>query len=240
LNFREKMLRSAKVKDTRLVLALDFSDPYAQRLPKARMVLDATKSSVAAVKMNHHLLLPFGLSGVKPLVETCKVEGLPLIADLKMNDIESTNMNIIGSLLDFGFDAVIANPFVGKEEGLGGVMRVVHARNGGVILLVYMSHKGAPEGYGLKLEDGRAMYQVFAARARDWGADGVVVSAMSGDKIRETRSIVGKDCLILSPGVGPQGGEPGSGSEADFLIVGRSITGSDDPLKVVRGLNRRG
>ncbi len=237
MSFRERMMRSSKEKRSRVVLALDFSDAYEVRLEKARTALEATKGAVAAVKMNHHLLLPYGLTGVAPLAEVCRREGLPLIADLKMNDIESTNMNIVNSLFDHGFDAVIANPFVGKEEGLGKVMEEVHARRGGVILLVYMSHRGAPEGYGLRLEGGKVLYQLFAERARDWRADGVVISAMSADKIGEARRIVGKDCLIFSPGVGPQGGGLGSGSGADFVIVGRSITGASDPLGVVRALN---
>jgi len=230
------MLHSSRKNSSRVVLALDFADPYDARLRKAGEVLESTKGEVAAVKMNHHLLLPFGLQGVNPLIEVCKQEGLPLIADLKVNDIESTNMNIADSLLDFGFDAVIANPFVGASEGLEGVIERMHSRGGGVILLVYMSHNGATEGYGLRLEGGEPVHRVFAQRARDWGADGVVVSAKSPEIVRETRATVGKECLIFTPGIGAQGGDAPSGQ--DFIIVGRSITESGDPLKVVRELNR--
>jgi orotidine-5'-phosphate decarboxylase len=235
LNFREKMLRSSKRNSSRVVLALDFGGGYDDRLSRAARVLEATKGEIAAVKMNQHLLLPFGLQGAKGLIEICRREELPLIADLKVNDIESTNVNIANSLLDFGFDAVIANPFVGRREGLGRVIEVMHSKDGGVILLVYMSHDGAPEGYGLRVEGGERLYRVFAERARDWGADGVVVSAKSPEIVEDTRHIVGKECLIFSPGVGAQGGEAHSGP--DFVIVGRSITESGDPLKVVRELN---
>jgi orotidine-5'-phosphate decarboxylase len=232
------MMRSAKKNDSRVVLALDFSDPLGKRLNHALEVLEATKHAVAAVKVNHHLLLPFGLVGIGPIIENCKDQGLPLIADLKVNDIESTNLNVVDSLLEFGFDALIANPFVGKEEGLGGVIGRLHSEDAGLILLVYMSHKGADEGYGLRIEDGKQLYKVFAQRAKDWGADGVVVSAKSSDKIAETRRIVGDDCLIFSPGIGAQGGDlkASEGGGADFLIVGRSITESKEPLKVLREL----
>ncbi|MGD1055623.1 MAG: orotidine 5'-phosphate decarboxylase / HUMPS family protein, partial [Nitrososphaerales archaeon] len=112
---------------------------------------------------------------------------------------------------------------------------------GGILFLVYMSHKGAEEGYALRLEGGEPLYRVFAERARDWKADGVVVSAKSADKIEETRRIVGKNCLIFSPGVGAQGGDATSAasSGADFLIVGRSIIESADPGKTIRDLNVR-
>jgi orotidine-5'-phosphate decarboxylase len=235
-SFRERILQSASARGSKVVLNLDLWDPYDTRLARAERVLDVTKSEVAGVKINHHLLLPYGLQGIRSIIEVCQGEGLPLIADLKVNDIESTNLNIVDSLFSFGFDAVIANPFVGREEGLGGVVERVHARNGGVLFLVYMSHKGAEEGYHLRLEGGEPLYRVFATRAKEWGADGVIVSAKSADKIVETREIVGKECLIFSPGVGAQGGDAKSGvaAGADFVLVGRSITESPDPLKAAR------
>lgn len=231
--------RAGKSK-SRVVLALDFSGPYESRLALAEKALEATKHRIAAVKVNQHLLLPFGLEGLRGLIDACKREGLPLIADLKLNDIESSNLNVVDSLLAYGFDAVIANPFVGREEGLGRVVERLHSRDGGVLLLVYMSHKGAAEGYALRLEGGEPLYRVFAMRAKDWKADGVVVSAKSVEKIAETREIVGEDCLIFSPGVGAQGGEAKASatSGADFLIVGRSITESPDPAGALDEIQR--
>ncbi len=234
-SFKERIRSRAEKSRSRVVLALDFSEPYDCRLARAEQVLEATKSRLAAVKVNHHLLLPFGLEGLRNVIGTCRKEGLPLIADLKLNDIESTNLNVVDSLLAYGFDAVIANPFVGKEEGLGGVVERMHSRDGGVILLVYMSHKGAAEGYSLRLEGGEPIYRVFARRAKEWRADGVIVSAKSGERIAETREIIGEDCLIFSPGIGAQGGDAKSeaSSGADFLIVGRSITEVPNPAKAL-------
>ena len=142
------------------------------------------------------------------------------------------------SLFEFGFDAVIANPFVGREGGLGRAVEKVHSMKGGILFLVFMSHRGADEGYSLRLEGGEPLYRVFAARARDWGADGVIVSAKADDKIAEVRSIVGKDILIFTPGVGAQGGDASSSlaAGAEFVLGGRSITESLDPLKAVRAL----
>ena len=238
--FRESILSSTASNKSKIVLALDFSGAYDQRLDRAEEVLKVTRHGIAAVKVNHHLLLPFGLRGIQGIVQNCRRDGLPLIADLKINDIESTNLNIVEALFDFGFSAVIANPFVGREEGLGKVVERVHSRGGGILFLVYMSHKGAEEGYALRLEGGEPLYRVFAERARDWKADGVIVSAKTSDKIAETRKIIGRECLIFSPGVGVQGGHPPTGSSlgADYLIVGRSITESADPGKALRDLNR--
>ena len=162
-----------------------------------------------------------------------------MIADLKLNDIESTNVNAAESLFDHGFDAFIANPFVGYREGLGGAIDLAHSRGCGVLLLVYMSHRGAVEGYSLRVDGGRPLYRLFAERAKRWGADGVVVSAKSSGKIKETRRVVGDKCMIFAPGVGAQGGRAVTGlsSGADFLIVGRTIMESPDPARVLRELN---
>ena len=237
------MAGSAEKHQSRVVLALDVWGPYEKRLAAARNVLAATRDRIAAVKVNHHLLLPLGLAGVKDIVKMCDQEGLPLIADLKINDIESTNLNIVSSLLDFGFDALTANPFVGWKEGLEKVMDEVHARNGGVILLVYMSHRGAEDGYGLGLEGGKSMFEIFSQRARNWAADGVIVSAKSPERIREARRVVGKGCMIFSPGVGAQGGssEEWYRTGADYMIVGRAVMDAADPRKAVISLaGRRG
>jgi orotidine-5'-phosphate decarboxylase len=150
----------------------------------------------------------------------------------------STNLNIVESLMAYGFDAVTANPFVGLREGLAEAITGLHNKGGGVIFLVYMSHLGADEGYGLETLGGRPMYRLFAERARQWGADGVVVSAKSMDIMEETRNIVGKGCLIYAPGVGPQGGTVSMAAGADFVIVGRAITEDKDPAEVLRSMNR--
>jgi orotidine-5'-phosphate decarboxylase len=236
LSFRQRIIDSAEASKSRVVLALDLWDPYERRIARAEAVLGATIDSVAAVKLNHHLLLPYGLEGVKGMIRLCKEHGVPMIADLKLNDIEATNLNAVDSLLWYGIDAVIANPFVGKEEGLGKVVEKLHSRQAGMILLVYMSHRGAEEGYSLRLEGGAPLYRNFAERARDWKADGIIVSAKSPEKIAETRRIVGGKCLIFSPGVGAQGGDAEGVAGADFVLVGRSITEAADPRKALLDL----
>lgn len=64
----------------------------------------------------------------------------------------------------------------------------------------------------------------MARLAADVGATGVVAPATRPERIRAIRSIIGER-IIISPGVGAQGGSAGSALEAgvDYLIVGRSI-----------------
>jgi len=71
----------------------------------------------------------------------------------------------------------------------------------------------------------------------DAGADGVVAPATRPDRIRLIRSIVGSR-IIISPGVGIQGGSPRDAWDAgaDYLIIGRSVTSSENPVNSLKRL----
>lgn len=224
---------------SRIILAADVGGPLETRLDEAASLVSALKETVVAVKVNWHLLLPYGVLGLRGFVQLCGDAGLPLIADMKLNDIGATNVEAAETLFLHGFDALIANPFVGYKEGMEDLLQKGKELRKGVIMLVYMSHAGSKDGYGLKV-GGEPLYMRFARKTRSWGADGAVVSSKSPAVIREVRSALGKKQVILSPGVGFQGGDGRKALKAgaDYLIVGRSIIGSKDPVKTVEGLNR--
>jgi orotidine-5'-phosphate decarboxylase len=248
MSFKAKMQEAAKSKNSRLVLALDFPFEAAENrdkiLAKAQKVLKSVHPYVCAVKINHHLTLPLGtFDGVQQLVEQIRGQGMLAIMDAKVNDIGSTNQIIGEYYFAAGFDAIIANPFVGWEEGLKPLFEVSKRLNRGVILLTYMSHKGASEGYGQTIIDPETgdktlQYVSFARKALKWGADGVVVGATYPEKISEIKQILGAKIPIYSPGVGAQGGaaETAVKAGANYLIVGREITNSDDPAQAARTL----
>jgi len=200
MSFKMKMLETAKSKNSRLVLALDFPfEALANRekiLAKAQKILKTVNPYVCAAKINHHLTLPLGtFDGVQQLVEQIHSQGMLAIMDAKVNDIGNTNQIIAEYYFAAGFDAIIANPFVGWEEGLKPLFKVSRKLNRGVILLTYMSHKGASEGYGQIVIDAQTgektlQYISFARKALMWGADGVVVGATVPQKIREVKQIL--------------------------------------------------
>jgi orotidine-5'-phosphate decarboxylase len=206
---------------------------------RASSLIGDPKDRVVAVKVNWHLLLPFGVFGLQELTAQCNDAELPLIADMKLNDIGATNVEAAETLFSNGFDAVIANPFVGFKEGIEDLMAKSREMHKGLVLLVYMSHHGAMDGYGIRVGD-EPLYLRFARETSAWGADGAVVSSKSPSIIREVRSILRKEQVILSPGVGFQGGDAKKALEAgaDYLIVGRSITNAKDPVNSVDAMNR--
>ena len=247
MSFKEKMEKTAKKKESDIVLALDFPfrspDKRDELLVEAQGVLEAVHPYVCAVKINHHLVLPLGtFGGVQKLVKLIHEKGLLAIMDCKANDIGATNQVIAEYYYAAGFDAVIANPFIGWEEGLKPIFDTARKLQRGVILLTYMSHKGASEGYGQTVcdENGAAtsQYVSFAKKALKWGADGSVVGATYPEKIREIYGILGENVPIYSPGIGVQGGaaETALKAGARYLIVGRDITLAQSPSAAAKKL----
>jgi len=249
LRFKQRIEETSRKRKTDVVLALDFPyhDPKNRDalFSKAQTVLDAVSQYVCAVKFNHHLILPLGtFDGVQTLVNRAHDKGLQAIVDCKANDIGNTNQIIGEYYFAAGFDALIANPFVGWEEGLKPIFNVAHKQDRGVILLTYMSHKGAVEGYGQTIinpqtESRIAQYVAFAKKALRWKADGAVVGATMPEKIGEIHDVLGEDVPIYSPGVGAQGGKADDARRAGarFLIVGREITQAQNPAETARRLS---
>ena len=246
--FKTLMEETAKENKSRIILALDFPfiDIKDQNFlfQKSQSIIEKVFPYICAVKINHHLVLPLGtFHGVKKLIEIIHEKDLPVIMDCKANDIGSTNKVIAKYYYSAGFDALIANPFVGWDEGLKPIFEAAKKMQRGVILLVYMSHKGAMEGYGQLIynkekKQKMLQYVSFARKALKWEADGVVVGATVPKKIREIKMILRNKIPIYSPGIGAQGGKAVSAlnSGANYLIVGRSITLSKNPIETARML----
>ncbi len=248
MEFKRRIEETSRSKNTDIVLALDFPYQNLQNrnalLAKAQAVLDAVHQYVCAVKINHHLVLPLGtFDGVQTIVNQAHKHELQAIMDCKVNDIGNTNQIIAEYYFAAGFDALIANPFVGWEEGLEPVFDVARKRDRGVILLTYMSHKGASEGYGQTVIDPETNKKteqslLFVQKAVAWDADGVIVGATTPNKIREIKKILGETVPIYSPGVGAQGGAADAARKAGshYLIVGREIIQSENPTNAAKKL----
>ncbi len=249
--FLKRLSRSVEEHDgSRVVLALDL-EPRDTLVDRVCSTIDALACYICGIKINMHLLLPSSMYDIKYVNDHAHSYGLQSIADIKLNDIPSTNKVAIDSLTDSGFDAFTINPIIGLDA-LNDTINHAHSRGVGgmgAIALVYMSHKSAESSYGMqvKVASERAsnqdplsstkLYRIFLEWALASDADGIVVGATRPEIIMECREIVGKQkhriTAIFSPGSGAQGGDPSIAlrSGADYIIVGRSILYSNDPVK---------
>jgi orotidine-5'-phosphate decarboxylase len=238
-SFNERLQSSSTRKSgSRIVLALDL--PYRKEtdglLDDSLKLVGRVSNFVCAVKINFHLIIPLSLSELARLNEQIHSKDLVSIADVKLNDIANTNEVAVNYLWDSGFDAVIANPFVGLNGGLDIVYETANHRDKGVITLAYMSHPGADEGYGLEMKSGLTLFELMLKRANEWDSDAVIMGTTRSEKIAQARSVLKKNVKIICPGSGAQGGDPVASLEAgsDYLIYGRAIVTAEDPAREAR------
>jgi orotidine-5'-phosphate decarboxylase len=197
-------------KRSRLILALDETDPE-----KARKVALAVGDIVDAIKVNYPLVLSCGLDMVSELAKSSAI-----ICDFKVADIPNTNRLIIEQAIKHGASGIIVHGFVGHDS----VEACVNAAEGAdVFVVTEMSHPGGTE-FTAKIAD------QLVVLAKDSGARGIIAPATRPDRLAEIRGMA-NELLILTPGVGAQGGTAGDAIKAgaDFIIVGRSIYQAPDP-----------
>jgi len=206
-------------KKNSLILALDVLSR-----DKALELTEQLVDHFDAIKVGYPLILHAGLGIVEEISSIS-----PVIADLKIADTPNTNRLICEAVLGAGADAIIAQAFPGKDS-LVACADCTESFGADLFVVTEMSHPGAEQFMA-------PLAERMARLAVESGASGVVAPATRPERIRMIRSIIG-DKLIISPGVGAQGGSAGEALQAgaDYLIVGRSVYGSADPVAQAKEL----
>lgn len=191
-------------------------------------IIDDTLDIVSGYKIGLPLILD--LDRKRDLEKIVgKMKGVWLrIADLKLADIGDIMVSIIRRLHEFGFNAFIVHGFIGYNGALDRVSDYVDSIDAKLITVVSMSHSGSSEIIDHVLD---RLLEV-ALRAGSWG---IVAPATRPEIIRGIRSRVGDRVKILSPGIGVQGARPSTAIKAgaDYEIIGRLVTRSEDPRKTL-------
>jgi len=229
--------------NSKIILANDYDSTDKKIFSQTIQNIKTLHKFLCGIKLNFHVLLPLGRKEIIRINKTAHQYGLQTIADIKLNDIGNTNLITLKILWDFGFDAVIVNPIMGPKS-LKKIITVAHKQNKGVIALCHMSAPEAKLSYDIdvklsKNSKPKPLYQLFLKWAISNKADGIIVGATFPKIINYCKKTAGKKLDIYSPGIGKQGGDAKKAiaNGSDFLIVGRTILNSKNPVTAVKRYN---
>lgn len=220
---------------SRTIVALDFSS-------KEEVVNFLNKfDKPIYVKIGMELTYACGLD----IIQTVKAMGHHIFLDLKLHDIPNTVKGGMKNLVNLGVDivnvhcaggiAMMKAAVEGLEIGANGNKRPLCI---GVTQLTSTSKEMMNEELGIP---GEVMDSVikYAKNAKAAGLDGVVCSVHEAKAIHEA---CGDDFLTVTPGIRlasdskddqKRVATPDYANEqgCDYIVVGRSITKSEDPVK---------
>jgi len=214
-----------------IIAALDRST-----LPEAEELADRLAPFVAMLKVGLELFWAAGPQALRGIGERA-----PVFADSKLHDIPNTveqasaNIAALGVAMfnvhALGGEAMMRAAVRGAEKGA--------ARAGCpkplVIAVTVLSSQSGEE---------LASPASLAYEARTAGLDGVVVS---GEDVKDVRDACGEGFLLVVPGIRPEGTNghdqvrvltprDALSRGADYLVIGRPITGSADPAGAARSI----
>jgi len=224
----------------RILCAIDTPD-----LEAAATLARTLKGAVGGVKLGKEFFTANGPAGVRRIAGA----GLPIFLDLKFHDIPNTVAGAVraaGALGCFmltihasgGAAMIRAAAKAAEEAGRNGKRPLVVA----VTVLTSLSEADlAAVGQTGPVE---AQVLRLARLAKENGADGVVASPREATALR---AALGPDFTLVVPGVRPTGVAAGDqirvttpadamSAGADYLVIGRPITGAPDPRAAARAI----
>ena len=236
--FSDRIKKSAKTSP--IILANDYEPKTPNIESKTLRNIKLLNNYLCGIKINFHLLLQLDKKQISKINKSAHDYGLQCIADIKLNDIGNTNSITAENLWNMGFDAVIVNPIMGKKS-LKNLVELSHKKNKGVISLCHMSAPEAKLSYELEIKNNskkQQLYQLFLDWALTSHVDGIIVGATYPKIISYCKKSVRGKLSLFSPGVGTQGGSASKAKKlgSDYLIVGRTILNSKNPVETTKNL----
>lgn len=173
-----------------------------------KKIIESTKDYAAAYKINFAFYEVFGSYGFELIQKT--IEAIPddilIIADAKRGDIGNTSEMYAKSVFEnFNFDSVTINPYMGYDS----VEPFLNYKDKLNFILGLTSNPGASEIEKVELKDDRKLFQLVIDKIVEWNSInkncGIVFGATNSEELNQNILRM-KDCSILLPGVGKQGG----------------------------------
>ena len=187
----------------------------------------------------------FYASGTE-IVKEIKKRGHKIFLDLKLHDIPNTVKKSMSVLSALDVDMVNLHAGGGSvmmKGALEGLTRPDGTRP--LLIAVTQLTSTSQELMSEELLIDKPIDEVvmsYALNTKNSGLDGVVCSPLEAGKVKE---VCGKDFLTITPGIRLAGDSVGDQKRvttpalarelgSDYIVVGRSITGAEDPVKAYR------
>lgn len=217
-----------------LIVALDVPSG-----DEARRLLDGLPG-LRWVKIGPMLFLSAG----PELVRECRGRGLRVFLDLKWHDIPHTVAEAAGAAARLGVDLATVHALAGRDAVTAAVEARGAMRIAAVTVLTSHSLESYNQAVGGSVSSLPAEVSRLARLAIEAGADAIVTSPQ---EIATVRGVAGPDRWIVVPGIRPAGAAQGDqrrtaepraavAAGATHLVVGRPITGAQDPRAVYQDI----
>jgi len=219
-----------------ICVAIDTPD-----LERAENLARSLKNHVGMLKIGMEFFYAHGVSGYAAMA----AHGIGIFLDLKLHDIPNTVAAGLNSLLQIEPKPAIINVHAtGGPAMLAAASKAVNGRAKLIAVTILTSlddNDLVASGFNAdKSTRDHAVNLALLAKAN--GIDGVVCSPHDLAGIRKA---CGSDFLTIVPGIRPQGSDSQDQKRiatpkaaitagADILVIGRAITGADDPALAAR------
>ncbi len=205
-------------------------------LEQARLLAEQVRAIAGGVKLGLEFFAANGPAGVASILEL----GLPVFLDLKLHDIPNTVAKAVSALAPLE-PAVLTVHAAGGRTMLEAAKAAASPKTKVVAVTVLTSLDGSDLRSIGVAADPREQVERLAELARSAGLDGIVCSGAEVGAIRADWP----DGFFVVPGVRPAGGDASDQKRvvtprqalddgASILVIGRPITGSDDPAAAIR------
>jgi len=227
----------AFVNDSKIVIALDFKDEAS-----TLALVEQLEPSLCRLKVGKELFVRCGPALVKKLID----KNFDVFLDLKFHDIPNTVAAACQAAADMGVWMVNVHASGGRKMMMAAREAIEQNTHKplliGVTVLTSLSRQDIAE-VGLDIEPAQQVLRL-AQLAKDSGLDGVVCSPL---EVKLLKQQIGKDFCLVTPGVRPAGSALGDqqrvmtpsealSSGSDYLVIGRPITASPDPLQALNDI----
>ena len=221
----------------RLIVALDVPNTA-----EAQHIVAALGESVSTYKVGKQLFTAGGPAVVRELVGS----GRKVFLDLKFHDIPSTVAAAVRAASELEVSMLTVHASGGSKMLKAAVEAAGAAKRSPLVLAVTVLTSFSDADLKEVGVAGPARGQVLrlASLAQRAGCGGVVASAREAQVLRRT---LGASLTIVTPGVRPAGGPKDDQARvatpseaiaagADYIVVGRPITGAPDPKAAVQAI----